>query len=199
LQKGWNLADNAVPLLNAALILCADHELNISAFTARCVASAQSNLYQVVLAGLAALQGAKHGGQSARVWAMFNEVTDTNRAHMQLAQRLRRGDKLVGFGHPLYPDGDPRGLKLMEMVEAVLGETTAFQRAKTIATAAYDLIGEHPNIDFALLTLVTSLELPPETAITIFALGRTAGWIAHALEQYDTDKLIRPRARYIGN
>jgi citrate synthase len=110
LQRGWGVGgDKAARLLNAALVLCADHELNVSSFTARCVASAGSTLYGVVLAGLAALQGTRHGGHTARVAALLREVEAPQQARDVLAGRLRRGENIPGFGHRLYPKGDPRG------------------------------------------------------------------------------------------
>ncbi len=107
--------ESAADLFNAALILCADHELNISSFTARCVASAGSTPYAVVIAGLSALQGPKHGGYTERVEALFQEADTPENAARTIASRLRRGEAIPGFGHPLYPEGDPRGTALLAM------------------------------------------------------------------------------------
>src|SRR5690606_13971117 len=109
LVHGWRLQLPAADrLLTAALVLCADHELNVSSFTARCVASAGSTPYQVVQAGLAALQGTKHGGHTARAGALLDEIGEPENARNALGARLRRGESIPGFGHVLYPDGDPR-------------------------------------------------------------------------------------------
>ena len=197
LQQAW-AADKpqAISLLNTALILCADHELNVSAFTARCVASAGATPYGAVIAGLAALQGSKHGGQSERVEALFREVGEESRVRTTIASRLRRGEGIPGFGHKLYPEGDPRGKILLARVTAVFPHKTSL--AQTIVSEVQQAIGLQPTIDFALVTLAHALELPPGAAIALFALGRTAGWIGHAVEQYNLDQLIRPRARYTG-
>lgn len=197
LAQTWTRDDqNATRLLNMALILCADHELNVSSFTARCVASAGSTPYSAVIAGLAALQGAKHGGSTERVMAMVQEISSNVRAG--LASRIKRGESLPGFRHPLYPDGDPRGRLLLDSLTAAYPDSETVQTAHAIIDEAASLIGEHPNIDFALVTLALALNLPEGAPIALFALGRTVGWIAHALEQYSIDRLIRPRAKYVG-
>ncbi len=198
LQKGWNLPAEARGVINAALILCADHELNVSAFTARCIASAGSTPYEVVLGGLAALKGTRHGGYTARVEALMAEVGRPENARPALAARLRRGESLPGFGHRLYADGDPRAMVLLPLLEKHWPDNPALELALAIKEAAQDLLHIRPTIDFALVTLARMLDLPSGSPLAIFALGRTAGWIGHALEQYEAESLIRPRARYIG-
>ncbi len=199
LQLGWTPAiPQAASGLDAALIICADHELNVSSFTARCVASAASNPYAVVTAGLAALQGTKHGGHTARAEALFNEVGTPQRARAVLSQRLRRGEAIPGFGHHLYPDGDPRGHHLLDLAASLCPAAPAVGLSQSIRDAAYELIGEHPNIDYGLVALALALNLPPSGALTLFAIGRTIGWIGQAMEAYQEDRLIRPRARYVG-
>lgn len=193
LAAAWN-APKTAPLLRAALILCADHELNVSAFTARCVASAGSNPYAVVLAGLAALEGAKHGGATGRVEALWDELRRARDLRKALAERLRRGESIEGFGHPLYPKGDPRARLLLDL----LPKSKELTFARAFAQAAERVLGEEPTIDFALVALSRVLALPRGSALTLFALGRTLGWIAHAIEQYGQNAIIRPRARYVG-
>ncbi|MNS52160.1 Citrate synthase 2 [compost metagenome] len=188
----------AAAALDAALILAADHELNVSAFTARCVASAGSTPYAVVTAGLAALRGPKHGGHCDRVEALFAEAGSPRMAAATLAGRLRRGEAVPGFGQPLYPQGDPRGAALLALAAEVAPGSGAVALATALAEAARSLLHEHPTIDFGLVALARALGLPPGAPIAIFALGRSVGWIAHAIEQYQADRLIRPRARYVG-
>jgi citrate synthase len=193
LARAWRVPQ-AADLLRAALILSADHELNVSAFTARCVASAGASPYGVVIAGLAALEGTKHGGTTARVeaaWDAWRNEDDLSRA---LAERLRRGERIDGFGHPLYARGDPRAAALLAALPH--SEETAF--ANRLAAAARHVLGESPTVDFALVALARALGLPRGSALTLFALGRTIGWIGHAIEQYEKDTIIRPRARYVG-
>ncbi len=199
LAAGWGVNDpDAVQLISAALILCADHELNISAFTARVVASGGATPYQVVSAGLAALQGHKHGGHTARVEALLREIRQPSNARAVLVERLKRGEALPGFGHTLYPDGDPRAAYLLERLSQYAPRSEALRLAQAVCSEAHALFGQHPTIDLALVTLAGALRLPDGAALALFAIGRTIGWIGHALEQYADDKMIRPRARYVG-
>ncbi len=190
--------ETAANLFNAALILCADHELNISSFTARCVASAGSTPYAVVIAGLSALHGPKHGGYTERVEALFHEAGIPGNAAHTIAGRLRRGAEIPGFGHPLYPAGDPRAQALLEMVETVQPEADGMRLARELETVVSRSIGLKPTIDFALVTLCHALGLTRGSALALFALGRIVGWVGHAIEQYQLDQPIRPRARYTG-
>jgi citrate synthase len=191
---------HAAKLVNAALILCADHELNVSAFTARCVASAESTPYDAVIAGLSALKGAKHGGNTELVERLFQDVRALGNVRTALASYLKGNltDFIPGFGHPLYPAGDPRGRTLLDMVRQAYPDLEVVIRAESIEKAVFDLKGQHANLDFALVTLANALRLPRGGAMTLFALGRTIGWIGHIIEQYETGQLIRPRARYTG-
>lgn len=188
---------SAAPALRAALILCADHELNVSAFTARCIASARAMPYEIVIGALAALRGSRHGGASEEVEALFQEAQQTHELRDVLAKRLRVSGGMPGFGHPLYPGGDPRARLLISLAKTY-GRGSAVGVANGLIQAAQELTGEYPNLDFGLVTLARSVGLPSEAPIALFALGRTVGWIAHAIEQYADNQLIRPRARYVG-
>jgi citrate synthase len=196
LAQAWQPESTA--LLNAALILCADHELNASSFTARVVASAEANPYAVVLAGLAALCGFKHGGQTERASAFLREVGEPSRVRLVLTERLRRGERLPGFGHRLYPDSDPRTIALLSLLAEVYPTSPALVLAQTVIHEAAAVTSGAPTIDFALAVLEQVLQLSYGAGLTLFALGRTVGWLGHALEQYQGQQLIRPRARYIG-
>jgi citrate synthase len=199
LQEGWVPEEpSTAQLLQAALILCADHELHVSTFTARCVASAGSTPYAVVIAGLAALQGVKHGGNVEQVEAFLREVGTPSHAAEAVANRLKRGERLPGFGHPLYPHGDPRGKALLELTAQACPDSPATALAEAVITQVRRALGEYPTIDFALAVLTSALQQPPGAGLALFALGRTIGWIGHAIEQYQHDQLIRPRARYTG-
>jgi citrate synthase len=195
LCRAWGARKKDAPsLIRAALILCADHELNVSAFTARCIASASSNPYAVVLGGLAALEGARHGGATARVGALWDELHRARNLERALGERLRRGETIDGFGHQLYPNGDPRASLLL----AMLPKSKELTFARSLASGAGAVIGDAANIDFALVALERSLDLPSGSALALFAIGRTIGWIAHAIEQYEQNAVIRPRAKYVG-
>lgn len=199
LRRHWaGRVPHSAELIRAALIVCADHELNVSSFTARCVASAGANPYSVVVAGLAAIEGPKHGGMTARVETMFNELRRARDLKRAIADRLRRGEPLFGFGHPLYEDGDPRAKLIFEMLQKRYAKSAEVKVALAIVRAAVEIRGEQPTIDFALVALAQALRLPSGAAITLFALGRTIGWIGHAIEQYSRDEIIRPRAKYVG-
>jgi citrate synthase len=115
-----------------------------------------------------------------------------------MAERLRRGDRLEGFGHPLYRNGDPRATALLDLLRAAYGGSKELAFLLDLASIAGHLTGDAPNIDFALAAVARVLRLPPRSPLTLFALGRTVGWIGHAIEQYATDQLIRPRAKYVG-
>jgi citrate synthase len=199
LRKHWiPKTAHAVELLRAALILCADHELNVSSFTARCVASAGSSPYAVVVAGLTAIEGAKHGGMSEKVGAMFDDLRRTRDVNKALADRLRRHEPIHGFGHRLYANGDPRAALLLEMLAKRFAKSPEVAFARNVAKAGEELIGEKPTLDFALVALARTLRLERGASLTLFALGRSIGWIGHAIEQYAKDEMIRPRARYVG-
>ncbi len=188
--QAWALGAQGADLVRMALVLCADHELNASGFTARCVASTGASLRAAVVGGLAALTGGRHGGTTARVEALWDELGEAQ-APARLRQRLARGETLPGFGHHLYPEGDVRAALLLEMLPRQ-------GPAAALAAEAMALTGLAPSVDFALVALRRHLQLPAGSAFGLFALGRCAGWLAQALEQRATRQIIRPRAAYTG-
>ena len=199
LRRGWCPGEpGAEALLDAALVYCADHELPVSTFAARCVASSGATPYAVVQAGLAALGGTRHGGQTELAEVFLDEVAGSGDARKVIAGRLRRGDGLPGFGHPLYPDGDPRGAGLLRIVAGSLPGSPAVGLSGAVVEEVEELTGELPTVDLALATVARALGLPAGGAVALFAVGRTVGWIGHAIEQYASNQLIRPRARYVG-
>ena len=199
LGRGWRTDDpGARALLDSALVLCADHELPVSTFVARCVASSEATPYAVVVAGLSAAGGVKHGGHLELVEAFLREVEGVGDARAAISGRLRRGERIPGFGHSLYPGGDPRGAELLRLTSAAYPDSSAAALCRAVADEALGLMGERPTVDFGLVTLARVLGLPPGAAVTLFALGRAVGWIGHAIEQYEGGSLIRPRARYVG-
>jgi citrate synthase len=198
LARAWHVRSGGGDVLRAALILCADHELNVSAFTARCVASAGANPYAAVIAGLAALEGAKHGGLTARVESMLASMRRERNLRSALAERLRRGESVDGFGHPLYRNGDPRAAALLDLLRDLYPRAPERVFADALADAGASVLRERPTVDFALAAVARVLRLPPGAPLTLFAIGRTIGWIGHAIEQYATGQIIRPRAKYVG-
>jgi citrate synthase len=196
LALAWGVDDARADLIRRCLVLIADHELNASTFVARCVASTGATPYAVVSGALSALSGRRHGGASARAQALFAEIARGYDPMTVMAHRLARGEDLPGFGQFLYPAGDPRAVAIFDAVGRVLPEIRS--QIEAAASAGTCLTGLHPNVDFALAATTTALGLPENAAVALFIIGRTAGWIAHAIEQYEGGALIRPRARYTG-
>jgi citrate synthase len=198
LQIAWAPKKPAVSeVIRTALVLCADHELNASAFVARCAASAGASPYDVVSAALATLKGHRHGGETERLTALVAEIGTPERCRMVVADRLRQGERLPGFGHPLYPEGDPRARMLLNLAEAS-GNQKQWRLLRQLRRVGWELLHVQPNLDFGLVAVARSYRLPEHAPLVLFTLGRTVGWIAHAIEQYASGELIRPRARYSG-
>jgi citrate synthase len=180
----------AAEAIRHALVLLADHELNASTFATRIAASTGASLAAAVLAGLATLTGPLHGGASAGAMALAKIVQEIG-AEPAVRATLAEGRPIPSFGHRLYPDGDVRATALLEQFELP-------KPFVELREAAERLVGEKPNIDFALAAMTMAYELPADAPLVLFALARSVGWIAHALEQAATGTLIRPRAHYIG-
>ncbi|ANB16752.1 citrate/2-methylcitrate synthase [Dokdonella koreensis] len=199
LAQRWKRGDARLDtLVRAALVLCADHELNVSAFAARVVASTGAHLHATVCAGLAALSGPRHGGATTRAYVFIRESLQAGAVARFVSERWRRGDDLPGFGHALYPDGDPRARELLALLHAATPRPRLLDSVAALAACVEETSGQAPNIDFTLAAICLVHELAPEAALTLFAAGRVAGWLAHALEQQALGALIRPRARYTG-
>lgn len=182
--------------LDRALVLVADHELNPSSFVARIPASVGADLYASAIAALATLSGPIHGAGCDWVEALFERAAGPDGAVKIVREHLRRGEVLPGFGHRLYPAGDPRARILLARAEALAPTARTVRAARafvdSVALAGY----EPPTVDVGLVALAAALRLPAGSALAIFAIGRMAGWIAHALEQRRAGFVLRPRARY---
>jgi len=185
----WRRPD-ATDIARRALVLLADHELNASTFATRVAVSTGAPLAAGVLSGLATLSGPLHGRASLGVLELVTRVMRVG-AEVTVRDWLSQGRPIVGFGHPLYPQGDPRATALLQ-------HFTLPKPYADLRDAIEDAIGERPNIDFALAALTKVFDLPQEAPLVLFALGRCVGWLAHALEQVTTGHPIRPRARYVG-
>jgi len=196
LAQSWRLDDAGSDLVRRCLVLLADHELNASTFVARCVASTAATPYAVVCGALAALSGRRHGGASAQAEALFREIAAGGDPLTVMAARIARNEMLPGLGQPLYPAGDPRAAAILGAIATA--RPAAWPRIDSAVAAAVRFSGQRPNVDFALAAAATALDLPHGAALGLFVVGRTVGWIAHAIEQYESGVLIRPRARYIG-
>ncbi len=198
LAESWSVPETSAALLRAAMVLCADHELNVSTFTVRCVASAGASPYGAVIAGLAALAGPRHGGMTERAEVLLDALLNSTDHERAVADLVRRGDDPAGFGHPLYPNGDPRARCLLELMIHAFPSDPVLKSALSIADMIAEQSGKAPTYDFALALLSRRLDLPTGAALSLFAVGRTVGWIGHFLEQHAGHRLIRPRARYTG-
>jgi citrate synthase len=189
---------DAAPALDAALVLSADHELNPSAFAARIAASAGADLHACITAAMATLSGSLHGGACDRVEALLDEVGAPAKAAAAISRRLASHAPVPGFGHPLYPAGDPRAKVLLELAREH-GDSRPTVRVALALTDAMARAGAPaPSLDLGLVALAEALAMPPGTAGALFAIGRTAGWTAHVLEQRAARFILRPRARYTG-
>jgi citrate synthase len=183
---------DAAEALRRALVLLADHELNASTFAARVAVSAGASLAAGALAGIATLSGSRHGNAARTVLALAEDISASAMDPVDaLRDWLGEGRWVPGFGHPLYPDGDVRCGALLSAIPV----PAAFRELRLAGMAVLD---DQPNIDFGLAALSAAYSLPPEAPATIFALARSAGWMAHMLEQAESGALIRPRARYVG-
>ena len=190
LGRAWGCGAKGLDLIRRVLVVLADHELNASTFAARVTASTGASLSAATLAGLATLSGPLHGGVSTRLGA-FADAAEREGPQEAFAARAAHWSPAPGFGHPLYPDGDPRARALL----------SAFQvpaPMRALREAVEDATGAIGNVDFALTAVTRELGLAADAPFILFAVARCAGWLAHALEQVQGGALIRPRARYVG-
>ena len=178
------------------LILALDHEINVSSFAARVVASGGSSLYEAVNAAMCAFSGTRHGRASERAELFVEQLVESENASKAIHARLRSGEEIPGFGHPLYPGGDPRARLILKLLAEDF--PVEFARIQRKIDDSERLLRQAANLDLAVAVVSKVLGLPAHSGFHMFALGRTIGWIAHAVEQRERGTLIRPRARYIG-
>jgi len=210
--RALGLEDSAAAIIDQVLVLLADHELNASSFTARVTASTQADPYACIAAALATVSGPLHGSASEAVAAAADAIGRPEDARAAVHALRKRGELPPGYGHRLYAGGDPRALPLLALTRDIVARTpvrasrSSHQRARIIlavvdATASLtrrDSHPAHPSVDVALAALVAALGVAPAAGAGLFALARSAGWIAHAIEQRTAGFLLRPRARYVG-
>ena len=187
-----------VRVLNAALVLVADHELAASTLAARVAASMRADPYAVVATGLGAMGGALHGGAALGAELMLGSASSPADAPRVVGDLLRRGEKLPGFGHFVYKDGDPRADLLLRLVTELAPDSPQLAVASAVTDEARRRALPEPNIEFALAVLAQVAGMTRGAGEAIFATGRTAGWLAHALEEYRRNIPIRPRSVYTG-
>jgi citrate synthase len=192
------LAPGLTDALRAALVLLADHELAASTLAARVAASVRADPYAVVAAGLGALGGALHGGASLGAEVMLGSAARPADAARVVGDLLRRGERIPGFGHFVYRTGDLRAVLLLDMIRQAVPGSGRLAVAEAVMAEARGRSLPEPNIDFALATLALVAGMVPGAGEAIFAVARSAGWLAHAMEEYARNTPIRPRGIYTG-
>ncbi|MFN0140236.1 MAG: citrate/2-methylcitrate synthase [Pyrinomonadaceae bacterium] len=188
-------------MFDVCLILHADHELNASTFTTRVVAGTLADMYGAVTAGIAALAGPLHGGANTNVMKMLIEIGDLDKVDAFIENALTEKRKIMGIGHAVYKTEDPRATWLRKYSEAIAekrGETKWFAMSQRIEQLMHEKKGMFPNVDFYSASTYYLMGIPLDLYTPIFAVSRISGWTGHILEQYANNKLIRPRAEYIG-
>jgi citrate synthase len=190
--------DGLVDVLEATLVLLADHELAASTLAARVAASVRADPYAVVLAGLGVLSGPLHGGASLSAERMLAEVRDPSDAARVIGDRLRRGDRIPGLGHRVYTGADGRGVRLMELLRAAVPGHERLAVAEAVIAEAGRRRLPATNVDLAVACLVRVADMVPGAGAAIAAVARTAGWLAHGMEEYARGQMLRPRAVYTG-
>ncbi len=193
--------DIEVEAIDKALVLHADHELNASTFTARVCVATLSDIYSGVTSAIGALKGPLHGGANEQVMAMLSEIGEEDNAIPYIKKKLENKEKIMGMGHRVYRTGDPRAKHLQEMskqLTKLTGNEHYYKMSVEIEEYIKKEKGLPANVDFYSASVYDSLGIDHDLFTPIFAVSRMSGWIAHILEQFANNRLIRPRAEYIG-
>jgi citrate synthase len=186
---------------DTCLILHADHELNCSAFAARVTASSLSDIYSAITSAISALKGPLHGGANEQVMLMLKEIGSLTAAREWIKDALSGKKKVMGFGHRVYKNGDPRAKVLAQLSEKLtnkMGEPQWFQMSKEIDDVMQKEKNLLPNVDFYSATVYYSMGIPIDIYTPIFAVSRVSGWLAHIFEQYSKNRIFRPRGQWMG-
>jgi citrate synthase len=190
-----------VKAFDVALILHADHELNASTFAARVTAATMADIYSSVTSAIGALKGPLHGGANAEVMKMLEEIGSVEKAEAWTLDQLAVGKKIPGFGHRVYRCEDPRVAvlrKYSELITKKVGKPKFFEITKAVEKVVLEKTKVFPNVDLYTASLYNAMGIPIELFTPIFAISRVVGWTSHILEQWSNNRLIRPRAEYIG-
>ncbi len=191
----------AVRAMDKCLVLHAEHELNASTFAARVTVSTMSDTYSGMVSAIGTLKGALHGNANEQVAHMLEEIGDISRVEAYIAGKIADGGLIMGFGHRVYKNGDPRARVLKELARE-LGEwrqdTSWYDMSVKVAELVREKKGLLPNVDFYSASVYTYLGIPRDLFTLVFAISRTSGWLAHIMEQHENNRLIRPRANYTG-
>lgn len=201
LLTGEKPAPVAVRAMDKCLVLHAEHELNASTFAARITVSTMSDTYSGIVTAIGTLKGALHGNANEQVARMLEEIGDIGRVEAYINEKIDNGGLIMGFGHRVYKNGDPRARVLEAMSRELAGwkqDNRWYDMSVKIAEMVRDRKGLLPNVDFYSASVYTYLGIPRDLFTLIFAISRTSGWLAHIMEQHENNRLIRPRARYTG-
>ena len=205
--KGQEPDEEIVRIFDTCLILHADHELNCSSFAARVTTSSLSDVYSAIVTAIGTLKGPLHGGANEQVMRMLKSIGSVEKAKEWIEDALSHKKKIMGFGHRVYKNGDPRA-KILKQMSKSLSEKTSikdknepcwFEISETIEDIVRERKGLLPNVDFYSASVYYSMGIPLDLYTPIFAFSRTSGWLAHILEQYSNNRIYRPRALYIGD
>jgi citrate synthase len=199
--KGEMPSEHDAHIFDVCLLLHADHELNASTFTARVVAGTLADMYGAVTAAIAALSGPLHGGANTNVMKMLLEIGEVENAEPFIRKALEQKQKVMGIGHAVYKTEDPRATHLRQFSKELgerAGETKWYEISRKVEEIMMREKGMYPNVDFFSASTYYMMGIPLELFTPIFAVSRISGWTGHILEQYENNKLIRPRAEYIG-
>lgn len=199
--NGESPTDVQEEAMNKVLVLQADHELNASTFTARVCVATESDIYSGITSAIGALKGPLHGGANEQVMNMLKEVGSLDQVDAYIQKKIDNKEKIMGIGHRVYKEGDPRAKYLKHMSKKLTeenGEGELFEISNRIAEIVEKEKGLLPNVDFYSATVYHSLGISSDLFTPIFAMSRASGWTAHILEQYADNRLIRPRAEYVG-
>jgi len=199
--NGKEPSEVSAKAFDKALVLHADHELNASTFAARVTTGTLSDMYSAITTAIGTLKGPLHGGANEQVMATLEEIGSMDRISSVIETKLKNKEKIMGFGHRVYKDGDPRAKHLREMSRQLANQnndTLWYDMSVEIEKLVYEKKGLKPNVDFYSASVYTYLGIPRDLFTPIFAMSRVTGWTAHVLEQYEDNRLIRPRAEYVG-
>jgi citrate synthase len=201
--RGSKPTELEAEIMEKDFILSAEHELNASTFSSRVTASTLSDLYSAIVSGLCTLKGPLHGGARAEVMTMIEEIACPENAEKIVLEKLAKKEKIMGFGHRVYKTYDPRGTvfkQLSRQLAESKGDMHWYRTAEIIENTVIREIVEkkgkpiYPNVDFYSGVIYMNMDIPPQLATSIFAIGRVSGWIAHCFDQYEKKRIIRPRA-----
>lgn len=188
-------------MFDACLVLHAEHGFNASTFAARVTAATKSDMFAAITSAIGALQGPLHGGANTAVMKMLLEIGEPEAAERYVDEKLARGERIMGFGHRVYRVLDPRARILEEFsrrMAEITGETRWYEISKRVQERVKERKGLDPNVDFFSASTYYAMGIPPELFTCVFAISRVAGWTAHVIEQHENNRLIRPRAHYVG-